>query len=200
MREVNIYNFLRSNMFSPNIEVTEKAMLLNIIDILSSIFIWQKVNGSIEDINDIGGDKKPDEDNPTESTLGSMPPLIISSTPSPNKLSSSEVTSEANSKAREKRQTHRRGQKNPSSSQANSPAKPSNNGFRSTTTPQMEGTLLADDVELTEREEKELQENLTIWLAVMAKKDKNMTLHLGHQFEQMILRCTFKSTNCTHAK
>uniref|UniRef100_A0AAN0LW06 Epithelial sodium channel/degenerin-like protein n=1 Tax=Polyphagotarsonemus latus TaxID=1204166 RepID=A0AAN0LW06_9ACAR len=53
-------------------------------------------------------------------------------------------------------------------------------------------------IELTEREEKELQENLTTWLAVMANKNKNLTFFLGHQFDDMILRCTIKSTNCTH--
>lgn len=55
----------------------------------------------------------------------------------------------------------------------------------------------ADELELTEREEKEIQENLTTWLAVMANVDKDLTLHLGHQFEDMMLRCTMKSNNCT---
>lgn len=54
--------------------------------------------------------------------------------------------------------------------------------------------------ELTEREEKELQENLTTWLAVMANKNKNLTFTLGHQFDDMVLRCTIKSANCTHPK
>lgn len=54
-----------------------------------------------------------------------------------------------------------------------------------------------DELELTEREEKEIQENLTTWLAVMANVDKQLTLQLGHQFEDLILRCTIKSNNCT---
>lgn len=54
--------------------------------------------------------------------------------------------------------------------------------------------------DLTEREEKELQENLTTWLAVMANKNKNLTFTLGHQFDDMVLRCTIKSANCTHPK
>ncbi|RWS23454.1 Amiloride-sensitive sodium channel-like protein [Leptotrombidium deliense] len=57
-----------------------------------------------------------------------------------------------------------------------------------------------EEIELTERQEKELQENLTTWLAVMAIRDKELTYQLGHQFEDMVLRCTIKSTNCTHPK
>ncbi|XP_053213455.1 degenerin-like protein unc-105 [Panonychus citri] len=34
----------------------------------------------------------------------------------------------------------------------------------------------------------------------MANKDKHLTYQLGHQFEQLIQRCTIKSTNCTHIK
>ena len=56
---------------------------------------------------------------------------------------------------------------------------------------------LIEEIELTEREEKELQENLTTWLAVMNNVDKNLTTMLGHQFEDMLLRCTMKSNNCT---
>lgn len=56
---------------------------------------------------------------------------------------------------------------------------------------------LIEEIELTEREEKELQENLTTWLAVMNNVDKNLTIQLGHQFEDMLLRCTMKSNNCT---
>lgn len=56
---------------------------------------------------------------------------------------------------------------------------------------------LPEEIELTEREEKELQENLTTWLAVMNNVDKNLTTMLGHQFEDMLLRCTMKSNNCT---
>lgn len=55
-------------------------------------------------------------------------------------------------------------------------------------------------IELTERQEKELQENLTTWLAVMVNKNKNLTVNLGHQFDDMILRCTIKNSNCTHPK
>lgn len=58
----------------------------------------------------------------------------------------------------------------------------------------------SDEIELTEREEKEIQENLTAWLAVMANVDKELTVSLGHQFEEMILRCTMKSNNCTNPK
>ena len=43
-----------------------------------------------------------------------------------------------------------------------------------------------------------MQENLTTWLAVMANKNKNLTFSLGHQFDDMVLRCTIKSANCTH--
>lgn len=56
---------------------------------------------------------------------------------------------------------------------------------------------LPEEIELTEREEKELQENLTTWLAVMNNVDKNLTQMLGHQFEDIMLRCTMKSNNCT---
>jgi len=59
---------------------------------------------------------------------------------------------------------------------------------------------IGDEIELTERQEKELQENLTTWLAVMAHKDKKLANLLGHQFEDMILRCTIKSSNCTHPR
>lgn len=69
-----------------------------------------------------------------------------------------------------------------------------------TTTPAYDQNVSQDEIELTEREEKELQENLTTWLAVMANKDKHLTYQLGHQFEQLIQRCTIKSTNCTHIK
>ena len=54
-----------------------------------------------------------------------------------------------------------------------------------------------EEIELTERQEKELQENLTTWLAVMANADKDLTMVLGHQLEDMLLRCTIKSNNCT---
>ena len=66
--------------------------------------------------------------------------------------------------------------------------------------PNISDNVPADELELTEREEKELQENLTTWLAVMANKDKKLANRLGHQFEDMILRCTIKSTNCTHPR
>lgn len=54
--------------------------------------------------------------------------------------------------------------------------------------------------ELTERQERELQENLTNWLAVMYNRDPKLTTSLGHQFDDMILRCTMKSINCTHQR
>jgi len=56
---------------------------------------------------------------------------------------------------------------------------------------------LPEDFELTERQERELQENLTNWLAVMYNRDPQLTRSLGHQFDDMILRCTMKSINCT---
>lgn len=56
------------------------------------------------------------------------------------------------------------------------------------------------DFELTERQERELQENLTNWLAVMYNRDPPLTRSLGHQFDDMILRCTMKSINCTHQR
>src|SRR5699024_5376493 len=57
--------------------------------------------------------------------------------------------------------------------------------------------LLENDIELTEREEKELQENLTNWLAVMYNSNEKIAQELGHQFEDFVLRCTIRSTNCT---
>lgn len=66
------------------------------------------------------------------------------------------------------------------------------------TTSSPNGAPPIEDIELTEREEKELQENLTNWLAVMHNSDEKITKMLGHQFEDMILRCTIKTTNCTH--
>lgn len=59
---------------------------------------------------------------------------------------------------------------------------------------------IPDDFELTERQERELQENLTNWLAVMHNRDPELTWSLGHQFDDMILRCTMKSINCTHQR
>ena len=55
-----------------------------------------------------------------------------------------------------------------------------------------------EEYELTEREEKELQENLTNWLAVIYNSNDRLAKNLSHQFEDMILRCTIKATNCTH--
>ncbi|KAI2801623.1 ligand-gated sodium channel [Blomia tropicalis] len=48
-----------------------------------------------------------------------------------------------------------------------------------------------------EREEKELQENLTNWLAVIYNSNEKIAKELGHQFEDFVLRCTIRSTNCT---
>lgn len=59
---------------------------------------------------------------------------------------------------------------------------------------------LPEDFELTERQERELQENLTNWLAVMYNRDPQLTWSLGHQFDDMILRCSMKSVNCTHQR
>lgn len=56
-----------------------------------------------------------------------------------------------------------------------------------------------NDIELTEREEKELQENLTNWLAVIYNSNEKIAKELGHHFEDLVLRCTIRSTNCTHA-
>lgn len=60
--------------------------------------------------------------------------------------------------------------------------------------------IISEDFELTERQERELQENLTNWLAVMNQRDSQFTWSLGHQFDDMILRCTMKSINCTHQR
>jgi len=57
---------------------------------------------------------------------------------------------------------------------------------------------IIEEIELTEREEKELQENLTNWLAVIYNSNEQLAKKLSHQFEDMILRCTIKATNCTH--
>lgn len=54
--------------------------------------------------------------------------------------------------------------------------------------------------QLTERQERELQESLTNWLAVMNNIDQKLTWSLGHQFDDMIMRCTMKSINCTHQR
>ncbi|XP_074594392.1 epithelial sodium channel subunit alpha-like [Brevipalpus obovatus] len=155
-----------------------------------------KSNGSIEDINDIGDDKKDADGKGTETTPLPLlfKDMIVTSTTTERMELGSPIP-------REKRQAWRRGQKGPSSGATNSGTKPNiqSSGIR-TTTPPSEASFLQDEVDLTEREEKELQENLTTWLAVMWKKDKKITLRLGHQFEQMVLRCTIKSTNCTHSK
>lgn len=60
--------------------------------------------------------------------------------------------------------------------------------------------LPEDGYELTERQERELQENLTNWLAVMYNRDPELTRSLGHQFDDMILRCSMKHINCTHQR
>lgn len=74
-----------------------------------------------------------------------------------------------------------------------------------TTTPALNATTFApptlpEEFELTERQERELHENLTNWLAVMYNRDPDLTRSLGHQFDDMILRCTMKSINCTHQR
>lgn len=56
-----------------------------------------------------------------------------------------------------------------------------------------------DNIELSEREEKELQENLTNWLAVIYNSNEKISKQIGHQFEDLVLRCTIRSTNCAHA-
>lgn len=59
---------------------------------------------------------------------------------------------------------------------------------------------LPEDFEVSERMERELQENLTNWLAVMYNRDPKLARSLGHQFDDMILRCTMKFFNCTHQR
>ncbi|OTF69615.1 Amiloride-sensitive sodium channel-like protein [Euroglyphus maynei] len=56
-----------------------------------------------------------------------------------------------------------------------------------------------DNIELTEREEKELQENLTNWLAVIYNSNEKIAKQIGHQFEDLVLRCSIRSTNCAFA-
>ena len=91
------------------------------------------------------------------------------------------------------------GKTHPSSGSASGTVSGSSSSHRVTTGPtDMSPELEA--FELTERQEKELQENLTTWLAVMVNKNKNLTVNLGHQFDDMILRCTIKNSNCTHPK
>lgn len=58
---------------------------------------------------------------------------------------------------------------------------------------------ITEELDLSERQEKELQENLTTWLAVLFNKDKMLAYQLGHQFEDLIIRCTMKNSNCTNA-
>lgn len=103
---------------------------------------------------------------------------------------------------------------NPNSVPINAYQNPLLNNLMSTTTtttttssptPWMSSTTfsppaLPDDFELTERQERELQENLTNWLAVMYNRDPQLTWSLGHQFDDMILRCSMKSINCTHQR
>lgn len=67
-----------------------------------------------------------------------------------------------------------------------------------TTTTTFPPPALPEEFEISERQERELQENMTNWLAVMYNRDPKLTESLGHQFGDMILRCTMKSTNCTH--
>lgn len=43
-----------------------------------------------------------------------------------------------------------------------------------------------------------MQENLTNWLAVVHNANQGMTKLLGHQYDDLILRCTIKTHNCTH--
>ncbi|KAI1304252.1 Degenerin -like protein [Halotydeus destructor] len=88
------------------------------------------------------------------------------------------------------------GQK-PPNGQADKSNVPNQNGGNPKPTGENTNFIQVDEIELTEREEKELQENLTTWLAVMANVDKDLTLYLGHQFEDFVLRCTMKSNNCT---
>lgn len=59
---------------------------------------------------------------------------------------------------------------------------------------------VTEDFEYTERIERELQNNLTNWLAVMYNRDPKLTWSLGHQFEDMILRCSMRYTNCTRQR
>lgn len=59
---------------------------------------------------------------------------------------------------------------------------------------------LPEDFEHNERMERELTQNLTDWLAVMYQRDPQLTMSLGHQFDDMLLRCTMKSNNCTHQR
>jgi len=63
------------------------------------------------------------------------------------------------------------------------------------TTPPPE--YMPDDLDLTERQEKEVQENMTTWLAVLSSRDKSLAYALGHQFEDFIIRCTMKNSNCS---
>ena len=69
---------------------------------------------------------------------------------------------------------------------------------KANSTPEPTTPLPLEEYELTEREEKELQENLTNWLAVIYNSNEVLAKKLSHQFEDMILRCTIKATNCTH--
>lgn len=85
-----------------------------------------------------------------------------------------------------------------------SPSGHSGSGHQTTaanfTTTTFSPPIVPEEFELTERQERELQENLTNWLAVMYNRDSDLTRSLGHQFNDMILRCTMKSINCTHQR
>jgi hypothetical protein len=135
-----------------------------------------------------------------------MRPNVSSTTKKPKKKHHNRHPSPTHL-ARNRRQTGSSGQHKPTSSigrphsSVSSGTVPSNsvNAHRVTSGPG-EGLPEMENIELTERQEKELQENLTTWLAVMVNKNKNLTFNLGHQFDNMILRCTIKNSNCTHPK
>ena len=153
----------------------------------------------IEDINDILGDaaKKETSPPPTSST---------SETEGPDHNDEVEKGPEVTTVPPDIQEKHRSRRQVPrapagSSSNRKGPSKGSGSG-RPGSSDSGRGKHdpydgLVEEIELTEREEKELQENLTTWLAVMNNVDKNLTKMLGHQFEDMLLRCTMKSNNCT---
>lgn len=170
-------------------------------------------NQSIDDINDIISDS---ESSTTEGNFGDVDDDFDESTSNPNSSSTTKKPKrkhhrypkpKGRGRHRFTRQTGSSGSHRATASigrphssfSSNTASTSSSNSHRATSGP-FDGMPEIENIELTERQEKELQENLTTWLAVMVNKNKNLTFNLGHQFDDMILRCTIKNSNCTHPK
>lgn len=170
---------------------------------LCGLSVTEETNNSsssdIEDINDILGDAAKKETSPS--------PFLSQDTELPEHPEEGDRNPEATTAPSDGQEKHRGRRQVRGTGSTGSATR--NKGTSKGTSPGRAGSPevgkgkhwvdegLIEEIELTEREEKELQENLTTWLAVMNNVDKNLTQMLGHQFEDMLLRCTMKSNNCT---